>query len=214
MADELTIKGDATDIDENTFDWFKDLLANSYAGKNDFVKDVLSRAEKFGQVTAKQINAVQKVVRSDEEYQRRNKERLARMTPMKDGKGEVIGEVISIKQQENHFNYGRSYVYKMLVEDFKGYRVFGTIPSFLLDEEVKVGDFVKFSAKLRQKELGFGFYSYPTDSIIVDPEEGKVTREALAAQKPKPKSQDTIAKEEAAEKKSQTTRELMDFLSA
>ena len=120
MADELTIKGDATDIDENTFDWFKDLLANSYAGKNDFVKDVLSRAEKFGQVTAKQINAVQKVVRSDEEYQRRNKERLARMTPMKDGKGEVIGEVISIKQQENHFKYGRSYVYKMLVEEFKG----------------------------------------------------------------------------------------------
>ena len=166
---DLTIRGDATSIDETTFDWFKDLLANSYAGKNDFVKDVLSRAEKFGNVTAKQISAVQKVVRNDEEYARKNKERLARMTPMKDGKGEVIGEVISIKQQENQFNYGRSYVFKMLVEDFKGYRVFGTVPGFLLDEEVKVGDFVKFNAKLRQKELSFGFYSYPQNSVIVDP---------------------------------------------
>ena len=211
---DLTIRGDATSIDETTLDWFKDLLANSYAGKNDFVKDVLSRAEKFGNVTAKQISAVQKVVRNDEEYARKNKERLARMTPMKDGKGEVIGEVISIKQQENQFNYGRSYVFKMLVEDFKGYRVFGTVPGFLLDEEVKVGDFVKFNAKLRQKELGFGFYSYPQNSVIVAPEEGKLTREAFAALKPKPKSQDVIAKEEAADKKAETTRELMDFLSA
>jgi|TARA_B100002003_G_scaffold247004_1_gene277697 hypothetical protein len=211
---DLTIKGDATDIDETTFDWFKDLLTNSYAGKNDFVKDVLNRAEKFGSVTAKQINAVAKVVKSDDEYARKNKERLARMTPMKDGKGEVIGEVISIKQQENHFNYGRTYVYKMLVEDFKGYRVFGSVPSFLLDEEVKVGDFVKFEAKLRQKELGFGFYSYPKNSVIVDAEEGTVMREAFSALKPKPKDKETLKREEVAEKKAETTRELMDFLSA
>ena len=211
---DLTIKGDATDIDETTFDWFKDLLDNSYAGKNSFVKDVLGRAEKFGSVTAKQIAAVAKVVKSDDEYARKNKERLARMTPMKDGKGEVIGEVISIKQQENQFNYGRSYVYKMLVEDFKGYRVFGSVPSFLLDEEVKVGDFVKFEAKLRQKELGFGFYSYPKNSVIVDAEEGTVMREALSALKPKPKDKETLKREEVAEKKAETTRELMDFLSA
>ena len=211
---DLTIRGDATGIDETTFDWFKDLLANSYAGKNDFVKDVLSRAEKFGNVTAKQITAVQKVVNSDKEYARKNKERLARMVPMKDGKGEVIGEVISIKQQENQFNYGRSYVYKMLVEDFKGYRVFGTVPGFLLDEEVKVGDFVKFNAKLRQKELGFGFYSYPKDSVIVDPEEVKVTREAFSALRPAPKDKETLKKEEVETKKAETTRELMDFLSA
>jgi len=211
---DLTIKGDATDIDETTFDWFKDLLTNSYAGKNDFVKDVLNRAEKFGSVTAKQINAVAKVVKSDDEYARKNKERLARMTPMKDGKGEVIGEVISIKQQENQFNYGRTYVYKMLVEDFKGYRVFGSVPSFLLDEEVKVGDFVKFEAKLRQKELGFGFYSYPKNSVIVDAEEGTVMREAFSALKPKPKDKETLKREEVAEKKAETTRELMDFLSA
>ena len=211
---DLTIKGDATDIDETTFDWFNDLLTNSYAGKNDFVKDVLNRAEKFGSVTAKQINAVAKVVKSDDEYARKNKERLARMTPMKDGKGEVIGEVISIKQQENQFNYGRTYVYKMLVEDFKGYRVFGSVPSFLLDEEVKVGDFVKFEAKLRQKELGFGFYSYPKNSVIVDAEEGTVMREAFSALKPKPKDKETLKREEVAEKKAETTRELMDFLSA
>jgi len=211
---DLTIKGDATDVDETTFDWFKDLLTNSYAGKNNFVKDVLGRAEKFGSVTAKQIAAVAKVVKSDEAYALKNKERLARMTPMKDGKGEVIGEVISLKQQENNFNYGRSYIHKMLVEDFRGYRVFGSVPSFLLDEEVKVGDFVKFEAKLRQKELGFGFYSYPKNSVIVDADTAKTTKEAYSAMKPKAKDKETLEKEEVAVKKAETTRELMDFLSA
>ena len=211
---DLTIKGDATDIDETTFDWFKDLLVNSYAGKNNFVQDVLAQVEKKNTVTAKQIVAVQKVVKSDEAYSLRNKERLARMTPIKDGKGEVIGEVISIKQQENRFNYGRGYVYKMLVEDFRGYRVFGSIPSFLLDEDVKVGDFVKFDAKLRQKELGFGFYSYPKNSVIVDAETAKTTKEAYSAMKPKAKDKETLRKEAVVEKKAETERELMDFLSA
>ena len=75
------------------------------------------------------------------------------MVPIKEGKGEVIGEVISIKEYSNDYDYGRSSIFKMLIEDFKGYRVFGTIPAFFLEENIKVGDFVKFNAKLKQKEL-------------------------------------------------------------
>ena len=97
----------------------------------------------------------------------------------------------------------------MLIEDFKGYRVFGTVPAFFLDADVKVGDFVKFNAKLRQKELGFGFFSYPRKGVFVDSDSAKITREDIEAKRPKVTS---VTQE--AEKKALRERELMDFLSA
>ena len=129
------------------------------------------------------------------------------MVPIKEGKGEVIGEVISIKEYSNDYDYGRSSIFKMLIEDFKGYRVFGTIPAFFLEENIKVGDFVKFNAKLKQKELGFGFYSYPSKGIFVDGESAKIAKEELKVEKPEPL-------DPSVEKKDKVTRELMDFLSA
>ena len=195
----LTIKGDldpTIDIEK-----FKDIVAN-YKGENSFILDVLSKVKKYHTASAKQIAAVVKSYDRDVEYAKKNEERLARMVPIKDGKGEVIGEVVSIKSYPNEYDFGRSYIYKMLVEDFKGYRVFGTIPSFFLDEDIKVGDFVKFNAKLRQKELGFGFYSYPSKGVFVDGENAKIAKEA---NKPVEKAVDT---------KAEVTRELMDFLSA
>ena len=197
---ELTIKGDldpTVDVSK-----FKDIVA-TYKGENSFILDVLAKVEKYHTASAKQIAAVVKCYLSDVEYAKKNEERLARMTPIKDGKGEVIGEVVSIKSYPNEYDYGRSYIYKMLIEDFKGYRVFGTIPSFFLDEDIKVGDFVKFNAKLRQKELGFGFYSYPSKGVFVDGENAKIAKEA---NKPEPEAK--------GDTKSVVTRELMDFLSA
>ena len=199
MTINLTIKGDldpTIDIEK-----FKDIVAN-YKGENSFILDVLSKVKKYNTASAKQIAAVVKSYDRDVEYAKKNEERLARMVPIKDGKGEVIGEVVSIKSYPNEYDYGRSYIYKMLIEDFKGYRVFGTIPSFFLDEDIKVGDFVKFNAKLRQKELGFGFYSYPSKGVFVDGENAKIAKEA---NKPVEKAVDT---------KAEVTRELMDFLSA
>ena len=199
MTTNLTIKGDldpTIDIEK-----FKDIVAN-YKGENSFILDVLSKVKKYNTASAKQIAAVVKSYDRDVEYAKKNEERLARMVPIKDGKGEVIGEVVSIKSYPNEYDYGRSYIYKMLIEDFKGYRVFGTIPSFFLDEDIKVGDFVKFNAKLRQKELGFGFYSYPSKGVFVDGENAKIAKEA---NKPVEKAGDT---------KAEVTRELMDFLSA
>ena len=199
MTTNLTIKGDldpTIDIEK-----FKDIVAN-YKGENSFILDVLSKVKKYNTASAKQIAAVVKSYDRDVEYAKKNEERLARMVPIKVGKGEVIGEVVSIKSYPNEYDYGRSYIYKMLIEDFKGYRVFGTIPSFFLDEDIKVGDFVKFNAKLRQKELGFGFYSYPSKGVFVDGENAKIAKEA---NKPVEKAVDT---------KAEVTRELMDFLSA
>ena len=200
----LTIKGDMTP--NLPIDKFKDIVA-TYKGENSFILDVISREEKSHTASAKQIAAVVKCYLSDVEYAKKNEERLARMVPIKEGKGEVIGEVISIKEYSNDYDFGRSSVYKMLIEDFKGYRVFGTIPAFFLEENIKVGDFVKFNAKLKQKELGFGFYSYPTKGIFVDGKSAKIAKEEM---RPEPKEEI----DPAVVQKDKVTRELMDFLSA
>jgi hypothetical protein len=185
---------------------FKEIVA-TYKGENSFILDVISKVEKTQTASVKQIGAVVKVFLSDVEYAKKNEERLARMVPIQEGKGEVIGEVISIKEYPSEYTLSRSSIYKMLIEDFKGYRVFGTIPAFFLDENVKVGDFVKFNAKLKQKEIGFGTYSYPSKGIFVDGESAKIAKEEL---KPEPKVEiDPIIAE-----KEKRTRELMDFLSA
>ena len=200
----LIIKGDMTS--DLPIDKFKDIVA-TYKGENSFILDVISRVAKSHTASVKQISSVVKVYLSDVDYANKNEERLARMVPIKEGKGEVIGEVISIKEYSNDYDYGRSSIFKMLIEDFKGYRVFGTIPAFFLEENIKVGDFVKFNAKLKQKELGFGFYSYPSKGIFVDGESAKIAKEELKVEKPEPL-------DPSVEKKDKVTRELMDFLSA
>ena len=199
---ELKVKGDLGGVDVAKF---KDIL-DTYEGTNAFIKDVIFTVKKWNTASAKQMAAVVKCFKQDEDFSKKNKARLERVVPMVDGKGEVIGEVVSIKQYESHWS---SYTYKMLIEDFKGYRVFGTVPAFFLDADVKVGDFVKFNAKLRQKELGFGFFSYPKKGVFVDSDSAKITREDIEAKRPKVTS---VTME--AEKKAVRERELMDFLSA
>jgi hypothetical protein len=202
---DLKIKGDLNDVLCIDVDFFKE-ICDTYKGDNNFIKDVITRVEKYQTASTKQITAIVKCFKSDEEYAKKNKERLARIVPMDEGKGEVIGEVISIKEYDNKYAPGPNggHIYKMLIDDFKGYRVFGSVPQFFLDEDIKVGDFVKFNAKLRQKELGFGFFAYPRKAVFVDGESAKIAREDL---KPKIETSNTA-------KKAKLERELMDFLSA
>lgn len=125
-----------------------------------------------------------------------NEERLARMVPIKEGKGEVIGEVISIEEFDRSPYLLMS---KMTIEDFKGYKIYGTIPEIYLEENIAVGDFVKFNAILSQKELGFGNFTHP-----------KARKNSLTKGEPNKKRPVDITEEE---KKEKVTRELMDFLS-
>jgi hypothetical protein len=199
---DLKVKGDLGGVDVEKF---LEIRA-SYEGTNPFIKDVLFNVEKWKTASAKQMAAVIKCFKQDEDWAKKNKARLERVVPMVDGKGEVIGEVVSIKQYESRWS---AYTYKMLIEDFKGYRVFGTVPAFFLEADVKVGDFVKFNAKLRQKELGFGFFSYPKKGVFVDSDSATITKEEIESKRPKITEESKEVK-----KKAEVTRELMDFLSA
>lgn len=208
MPMTLKIIGDQIGLDVVAFE----KIVEEYEGKNDFLIDVIRKVKTKAFASAKQVAAVLKVHEAEKNFAEKNKDRLERLIPIKEGKGEVIGEVISIKCVDNRFTGGDTY--KMLIEDFKGYRLYGTVPSFLLEADVKKGDFVKFTAKLKEKEAGFGFYSYPKNGILVDAESAKITKEEIEKLKPKKKSPEEMVAVNIAKKKADTTRELMDFLSA
>lgn len=104
------------------------------------------------------------------------------------GRQTVTGRVISYKLVENTFSYYGGTTVKILVEDPRGFRVYGTAPANLLDqahdeflrwvdsEHGHSGDFgpeyhlehflkgaeIEFTATLEGKETGFGFFKRPT----------------------------------------------------
>jgi hypothetical protein len=203
---KLKIIGDDIGLDLVAFE----KIVEEYEGKNEFLIDVISKVKRKAVASAKQVSAVLKVHNAEKNFAEKNKERLERLVPMKEGRGEVIGEVISLKEVDGRFGFQ----YKMLVEDFKGYRVYGTVPKFLVDAEVEKGDFVKFTATLKEKETGFGFYSRPNNGVLVDKETAEVTKEEIEKLKPKKKTPEELVKVSIEKKKAETTRELMDFLSA
>ena len=101
------------------------------------------------------------------------------------GRGTVTGKVVSVKSELDNFSYHERWNYKMLVEDDRGFRVFGTCPTDLLDaaeaaydaqpELLDCGDWfqalkgqrVTFTATLEGKELGFGFFKRPAKASII-----------------------------------------------
>jgi len=108
----------------------------------------------------------------------------ATKTPVVEGRIVLTGKVISTKAVEG--DYGTSY--KMLVEDNRGFRVYGSIPSSLWNEVEFLGDYRKNAwdetegvmTKLKGMEVtftatvetsrddkAFGFFKRPTKAALV-----------------------------------------------
>ena len=109
------------------------------------------------------------------------------------GRQQVTGKIVSVKRELDPFSYHESYVTKMLVEDDRGFRVYGTCPKELENEahdnflrwveaeDHYHGDFgpeywaenflkgqrVTFTATLEGREKGFGFFKRPTKAQMV-----------------------------------------------
>lgn len=81
-----------------------------------------------------------------------------------DGRVTVEGEILSVKEVYNHFTGGDDL--KMLVMDSRGFKVFGSVPSSII-EQADRGVKIRFDAKLEAKELGFGFFKRPTKAEVM-----------------------------------------------
>lgn len=182
-------------------------IFEKYEGNNPFVLDVIKQYKAKGKISYKQEKAaLASIKREAVTLERKNN-----CLEIETGTGKIVGRVVKMYEQANRYDYGRSTTYKMLVEDVKGYRVYGSVPSSIVDD-VECGTKVSLTGKLVQKEKGFGYFSYPKNAEIIADEvfqeyadEAKVLIDGFKAEAPK---------RDAAEAEAKMKRELMDFLSA
>lgn len=119
----------------------------------EFAQSIIEKAEREP-LTLKQIVALEGCV----ERLKREAERKRTASEVPAGRHQIEGTVLSLK--EKHSQFGTTL--KLLVEDDRGFRVFGTVPRELLNS--KRGDRVRFTATLEPSDRDrlFGFYSRPT----------------------------------------------------
>jgi ribosomal protein S13 len=136
---------------------------------SDFIADVALRFRQYGELSERQIEAVEaQIIRTVERQARRDAERAA-STPAPLGRHEVVGKVVSVKIQEGYFE--GTTTWKMLVVADAGYRVWATIPSNL--EDLAPGMRVKFTATLAltkndsDPDPGFVIGSRPSKAEIL-----------------------------------------------
>lgn len=129
----------------------------------DFVADVMFKLASYGELSDRQIEAVERaVVRKAE----RDAEAAAKPAPkpVPVGKMTVTGAVVSTKAEHNPYSYGM--LYKMLVEHTDGWRVWGSVPAGLADEDLHRGDLVTFDATVERsdRDEAFGFFKRPRNA--------------------------------------------------
>lgn len=139
----------------------------------DFLTSLASKLVRYGYLTERQTEAVQKIMdRHADDQARRDAER-AELEPIPqemDGQRvELTGEVLATKYRDHA--YGTTL--KMLVRDDRGFKVWGTVPETI--EGLEYTDPVKgrriaFTGKVEisQDDPTFGFFSRPTKARLVE----------------------------------------------
>jgi hypothetical protein len=107
----------------------------------------------------------QKALKITEDYMSQYKElEYKQIVPVTEDRIQFEGKIINTKFQENQFGG----TFKMLFEDIKGFRLWGSVPSKLLDEELNNLD-IKFLAtvSVSDKDSSFGFFKRPTKVTVI-----------------------------------------------
>jgi hypothetical protein len=146
------------------------------AADNWFVRDISRKFRTYGEVSERQVEAVKKSVQRDAEFAERKRQRDAERAredaerphaPVPTGRVEVTGVVFTVREPDPNAQFP---AWKMLVQDHRGFRVWGTVPSSLFRYGVgpRRGDEVSFTATVEasRDDPEFGFYSRPTGARV------------------------------------------------
>lgn len=128
--------------------------------------DMAGKLYQYGSLSEKQVEFARKLVREASEKAVRKAAEQATLSPVVAGAGIVVeGKVLTVKEQENPYVRNGT-IYKMLVMDNRGFKVWGTIPSAL---NANKGDVVRFTANVEasKDDPTFGFFSRPRKSEMV-----------------------------------------------
>lgn len=145
-----------TDRDEREF-W----RAAGYATNT--ILDIRGKLIRYGNISGAQANLVVKL--HEEGVARlaelaRRQEASASLQPLEAGRQQLSGTVLSVKDVETQYGVTT----KLLLELDSGHRVYGTLPSSIID--ASKGDRVSLTATVQPKGNDFGFYSRPSKAKI------------------------------------------------
>ncbi len=160
LLNKLIVAYKITNVEEYKFH------SLGYGGYDDFMMSVFVRFIRYGEVSEKVLAILRKSMKSDAEYAERQAERDAQKVEVVEGKRQIEGVISSTKYEFNRFAYNGEEILKIVV-DCGGYRLYGTCPKSIADEENLVGKTVRFTATVKAKELGFGFYSRPKKAEVI-----------------------------------------------
>lgn len=131
--------------------------------------DMVYKLIRYGSMTPKQVEFLgrleQRIAeRPAREAKRAAEEAVAQPVPCTEERIVVRGTIVTMKNQENR--YGT--VAKMLVKHADGWKVWGTVPTFLSD--ARVGSTVEFQANIKPsgRDPKFGFFTRPAKARVVN----------------------------------------------
>lgn len=173
----------AADADNQAaYDFLNETVAAGRYGYGGFYHDLLHKANRWGNLSEKQVAAALRGRDRDAAFaERRAAEQAALegVAPLAEGRREITGEVVSTKWQES--DYGDTL--KMLVREDDGNKVWGTVPGVLSEDhfdeatqtwtnrlETLVGSRVTFKAQVTRSndDEHFGFFKRPTQAQVVE----------------------------------------------
>jgi hypothetical protein len=125
------------------------------------IEDIRRRFDRYGSLSIKQVALVQKIAA---EMRQREERRQTAESVIEGNRVEISGIVMSVK--ERFTRYGPQI--KMTVEDSRGFRVWGSVPSKWLGHALE-GCEVTFVANVEQSpdDSFFGFFKRPRPVQIV-----------------------------------------------
>lgn len=155
-----------------------DLGAERHNGRNPLweeytITDIVGKLVKYGNISDAQVGFLRTLaakiadrpkVRADREIQKaRRAEEHANAEVVPEGRNVIRGTVLSVKYDQGPFEQT-----KVLVQDDRGFKVYGTKPA-ALHGEIK-GKHVEFTAKLERSKDDdkFGFFSRPTKAQVLE----------------------------------------------
>ena len=133
-----------------------------------FIISLLSTVHKWGDLSQAQTRAAYKWMEGAAKREAKAAEaaeRLSNAMPVRDGRYDILGTILSKKWKNTQFGDQL----KMVVELPDGNRIYGTVPKALRAAGVEIGSEIKFTATVEKSKNDehFGFFAKPTNAEVI-----------------------------------------------
>ena len=138
-----------------------------FNGGDSFIESLASQLDRKGSLSDKQIAALKRSIERKAKWAEQRKQEEAEapeQSPVIEGRIVILGKVLSVKGKSTPYGW----VVKMLVQDFRGFKVYGSVPTNLIDR-IKRGENVEVLANVEKSkdDETFGFFKRPANGVIV-----------------------------------------------